>query len=93
MGLNPFITYHKNGQKHFKQWLVNNEFHRVDGPACRIWYKTGEVVYDYWYFNDKILEEDEIEEYKKWLIDNNLAGKPYTQWIDEEKMLWRLTWT
>ena len=41
---------------------------------------------------DNPLKIEELEEYKNWLVDHKLLGKPETEWTDEEMVLWKLTW-
>ena len=75
-----------------EEWYIDNMHHRVDGPAyIRLSYE-GRNDYSEWYFYGRQLDDNKIEDYKEWLISNNLVGKYYTQWTDEEKVLWRLSW-
>ena len=81
-----YIQYYKSGKKQREVWYLNDDYHRVDGPADISYYKSGKIKKEEWYLNGK------ESNHKEWLIANNLY-KPYNTWTDEEKVLWKLTWT
>ena len=72
-------------------WIINDLLFRVDGPAYVQYDEEGVLELETWAFNGKEIEDKKLIQYKEWLTDNKLY-KPYTQWTDEEKILWRLTW-
>ena len=80
------ISYYKSGKIERELWYLDDDYHRVDGPADISYYKSGKIKKEEWYLNGK------ESNHKEWLIANNLY-KPYNTWTDEEKVLWKLTWT
>ena len=85
------IDYSESGTIQREVWYLNNQYHRDHNPAISWYYESGKIDLKYWYINGKELKNNELIEYKEWLIDNNLY-KPYNTWTDEEKVLWRLSW-
>ena len=85
------VSYYKSGKIEEEEWFIDVT-HRVEGPAYICYFESGETLRERWYINDDELKDNELIEYKEWLIDNNLAGKNYSTWTDEEKVLWRLRW-
>ncbi len=51
--MNPVIKYYQNGKIKSELWLINNEYHRLNGPAFQQWYKNGQIEYEGWYQNNK----------------------------------------
>ncbi len=63
------VKIYDNGDKH---WLINDNLHREDGPACE--FHDGTKL---WYFNDKLHREDgPAAEYangiKVWALNNKI---------------------
>ena len=86
-----FIKYYKSGNIQYESWHVNRKHHRADGPGYIEYYRSGQIALEHWYLNGKQLNDNVIE-YKEWLVDNNLYDKSYNNWTDEEKVLWKLRW-
>ena len=84
--------WHPNGQIEYKSWFIHNKCHRIDGPAEIEWDDDGYLIFEKWYINDEELSDIRVTIYKKWLKGHNLY-KPYDTWSDEERVLWRLSWT
>ena len=59
-----------------KKWIVNNKFHRTDGPAIE-WY--GGIVQ--WWINDELLDRLEVDD---WMEKNGIKSWPFTS--EEEIM-------
>ena len=64
------IRYYENGQVSCEEWRVNNQLHRVDGPANISYYKNAQVKYEEWHINDKQLTKEQIKEIK-WSLQFN----------------------
>lgn len=62
-------------------WMKNGKFHREDGPAMISFVGTFD-----WHLNDRQIT-DEVEQ---WIEENNLP--PYTDWDEDTKLLFKLTW-
>ena len=86
------ILYSKTGRIEQEYWFSINKLHRIDGPAAIKYFYFDDNKEEFWYLNDRQLSNKESIEYKEWLIDNNIY-KPYNTWTDDEKILWKLTWT
>ena len=81
-----------DGNDEFRSWHINGKLHRINGPAVYRWDQKGKLIYELWFINGNRFPLDKVEDYKKWLIDYNLTKKNYSQWTDDERVLWRLTW-
>ena len=87
-----FIIWHCNGKIQYEVWFFDGKPHRIDGPADIEWDTKGNQVYEDWWIDGNRLNGTELEEYKVWLYNHNLYNKFYHMWVDEEKVLWKLTW-
>ena len=92
MTIIPVIDYYEDGQKEYEGYYNGTTHHRLDGPARQYWDVNGNTVFEQWLINGNALKNKELEEYKNWLVDHKLLGKPETEWTDEEMVLWKLTW-
>ena len=88
------VHYHKNGQKYFEQWLIDDQMHRTDGPAYLYWYDTGLQQCEGWRINGKYHRIDGPA-YRYWYHDGRLHYEAW--WINgndlknkelEEYKLW-----
>ena len=48
------ITYHENGNKRSEIWHLNNQLHRIDGPAIQFQYEKGNKDCEFWYQNNNL---------------------------------------
>jgi hypothetical protein len=70
-----------NGDKY---WYQNNQLHRLDGPAIE------EINYGtkYWYIKGQNIT-NEIE---YWMKENDIP-EDHNKWTDDDKILFKLTWS
>ena len=88
-----YQSWYDSSQLYKEEWYLNGKIHRAELPAVRTWNYIGKKITEYWYINGKHIISKDAATYKEWLIENNLIGKQYNFWTDEEKILWRLTWS
>ena len=50
---NPIITYYESGEPWIKEWYLNDQLHRIDGPASIVYYLSGKVRFIEWWRNSK----------------------------------------
>jgi hypothetical protein len=91
----PILEIDKRGTKYYR---VNDEFHRVDGPA--IDYEAGHKV---WYLNGKCHRVDGpaieyADGYKEWCLHGAHYYSDFDGWLEantfiseEEKLMLKLT--
>lgn len=71
------IVYFKGYRSLFSQWMLNNRFHREDGPAVKYIKKGDDICEDEsWYHNGEYHRKDGpariFEGTKEWWVDGSL---------------------
>ena len=103
----PKIHYWPNRQKQLEKWCVGDIIHRVDGPAYRVWYETGNLLYDYWYFNNQSHRVDGPAcrawngkgqlVYNEWYFFGNelnyKKSEEYIDWLHNYNLFEKTIWT
>lgn len=70
--MNPIINKHLDGSVHREIWKNKyGQFHRDDGPACRIWYSNHCLECEMWYQSD-LLHRTDGPAYIEWDKDGNI---------------------
>jgi len=71
------IIYYDNGNKQCETWCLNNQHHRLDGPAYIEYYQNGSKRYEEWYVNNKIQRSIKYylsgdKQIEKWYVNGKL---------------------
>ena len=52
--MNHEIFYHKNGNKRYEEYHINNLWHNENGPAIIRYYQNGNKMYEEFYINGNL---------------------------------------
>jgi antitoxin component YwqK of YwqJK toxin-antitoxin module len=87
--------YYKNGTISRKKWIVNNKFHRLDGPAYIYYYQNGSIEYKSWIVESELhrldgpayisYHEDGSRRYEHWFVNGIGIGDPL--WLKENGII------
>jgi antitoxin component YwqK of YwqJK toxin-antitoxin module len=52
--MEPIRGYYSDGSIRHERWYVNDELHRLDGPADICYYEDGPIRYEQWFVNGEL---------------------------------------
>jgi antitoxin component YwqK of YwqJK toxin-antitoxin module len=95
--MEPERTYYDDGSIQDERWIVNNELHRLDGPAY-IWYnEDGSIYREQWFVNGELHRVDGpayIWYYKNgsigsehWYINGIYINDNIIPWLEENNII------
>ena len=92
--IEPTINYYDSGKIYQKYWMINSNFHRVDGPAYISYYESGTIQEEKWYLNGKFHRVDGPADsyYNKsgkiereyWYLNGNVSN--HKEWLLEHNL-------
>jgi antitoxin component YwqK of YwqJK toxin-antitoxin module len=94
--MEPESEYYQDGSIYRERWVVNDELHRLDGPAF-IWYnEDGSIKNEHWYVNGKnhridgpaniTYNKDGSIEQEQWWV-NDIEIYDIIPWLKENNII------
>ena len=84
---NPIIIYYDSGKVWIKEWYLNDQLHRTDGPAVIEYFHSGEVWIKEWYLNGEQHRTDGPAS-----ISNYQTGEIVYEWYLNDKEIYPENW-
>jgi antitoxin component YwqK of YwqJK toxin-antitoxin module len=95
--MEPKRTYYDDGSIRHELWYVNDELHRLDGPAAISYSKDGSIAHENWIVEDKhhrldgpaaiSYNKDGSIKYERWWINDIGIDDEKSSWLEENDII------